>query len=164
MSFISILSDGLRNIVAGLGTSRDKSSASEYVYSPLSRSQILQAYRSNWLPRKIVNIPAHDATREWRSWNTGKEEISEIEDLERRFFVQSKVKRAMVLARLMGGSALYYGVKGNTNVSEELDLESVSKDSLEYLVPLTYGQALPRWRLRPTRSIPISAFRSSTRS
>lgn len=143
MSFISSLTDGLRNMVAGLGTSRDKSSASEYVYSPLERNQIISAYRSNWLPRKIVNIPAHDATREWRCWNTGKEEISEIEETEKRFGIQAKVKKALVLARLLGGSALYYGVNGDSSISEELDLESIKADSLAYVIPLNMDQVSP---------------------
>ena len=109
MNIAATFFDGLRNVIARLGTDRDKASGSEYFYAPLTRTQIIGAYRSAWLPRKIVDIPAEDATRKWRTWNATKEQITAIEAVEQRFDIRAKVRRAMILARLTGGAAIYFG-------------------------------------------------------
>ena len=57
------LSDGLMNLVANLGTDRDKAAGSFYAPAIIADDQLINAYRTAWLPRKIVDIPANDAVR-----------------------------------------------------------------------------------------------------
>ena len=60
--------DRLVNLVSALGTAKDKSTASAYYFRELDPSQIIAAYRSDWIARKVVDIPAFDMVREGRNW------------------------------------------------------------------------------------------------
>ena len=71
--------DSLRNLVANLGTARDKASHSQYGVPVLSDFEATNAYRGSWLPRKIVDIPAMDATRNWRNWHAEADDVSALE-------------------------------------------------------------------------------------
>lgn len=62
-----------------LGTSRDKAAHTTYAVRALTDQDLLAAYRSSWLPRKIVDIQAQDAIRRWRNWNADKTQISALE-------------------------------------------------------------------------------------
>lgn len=99
--------DGLTNILANLGTSRDKASASRYVANSLTPNELLDMYRSSWVAAKIVDAPAEDATRKWRKWRAPVEQISKIEELENALKVQQVMQKAMTAARLWGGAAVY---------------------------------------------------------
>lgn len=103
--------DGLVNVVASLGTARDKAAHSAYVYSALSYDQLLASYRSAWLPRAIVDIPAKDATRKWRAWQANADQISAIDKVEKRLQIQNIVLQGLTAARLYGGAAIYIGTK-----------------------------------------------------
>ena len=130
------LFDGLRNLIANLGTGRDKAEASEYVFTPMTRQQILAAYRSAWLPKKIVQIPAQDATRAWRQWSADDDQVKALEDAEKALKLQLKVERAIRMARLFGGSAIYMGLK-DRNPAAPVEIESLTQDCIEYLTVLS---------------------------
>lgn len=125
--------DNLQNLISGLGTYKDKTVATQYVFVPLLVPQLEAAYRGDWIARKVVDIPAQDATRMWREWQAEDDQITKIEDLERDLDIQGKVNRAMTLARLYGGSALILGVDGAGSEKEELDPERVTLDSLKFV-------------------------------
>ncbi|WP_442596321.1 anti-CBASS protein Acb1 family protein [Parapusillimonas sp. JC17] len=99
--------DGLVNVVANLGTPRDKAAHSQYVHALLTPQQLLDAYRNAWLARAIVDYPAEDATRKWRTWRAKADQITKIERLEKALGLQRLVQDAMVAARLYGGAAIY---------------------------------------------------------
>lgn len=99
--------DSLKNVVANLGTSRDKAASSQYCFVEQTDEQLIAAYRGAWLPRAIVDIPAEDATRKWRQWKAEAEQISAIEALESRLGVSRRIEAALKMARLLGGAALY---------------------------------------------------------
>ncbi len=128
--------DGLRNVLGNIMTDRDKASASAYFFSPLTQDQLHAAYRGSWLPRKIVNIPAFDATRKWREWSATKDQISAIEAEEKRLDVRGKIRRALISARLRGGAALLIG-DGSPNPELPLNLERIRKGGIKYLTVLT---------------------------
>lgn len=101
------LADGLTNVVANLGTPRDKSFHTTYTPEFFSADDLTSAYRTSWLAAAICDYPAEDATRKWRSWRAEAEQISRIEALERQLGLKTKVQAALVTARLLGGSAIY---------------------------------------------------------
>lgn len=103
----TFINDGLSNIVANLGTNRDKAAHTTYVDNFLSDYDLNTVYRQSWVARDGVNFPAEDATRNWRNWRAEKEQISKIEALESELGLQSKMLRALKMARLYGGSAIY---------------------------------------------------------
>lgn len=126
------LRDRLANLVSGLGTAKDKVSSSVHLLSILSPDEIEAAYRSDWISRKIVDVPALDETREWRDWQAKDDQIEAIEAEESRHGLQRKVLAARKLARLQGGSALYLGILGD-EPSEPLDLNRIKKGGLSYV-------------------------------
>lgn len=126
--------DTLRNLVSGLGTSKDKSVANVYVTRELTPEEMIAMYRGDGFARKLVDIPAKDSTKNWRDWKATKEQIESIEAVEKKPTVKlaASVCYAKQMARLFGGSILYFAVKGQ-NPATPLDLEKVRKDSLQYV-------------------------------
>ena len=76
--------DGLRNIVANLGTDRDKAAHSHYYNTTIADDQLVAMYRTSAIARNVVDLPAEDATREWREWQADAVQISAIEAEEMR--------------------------------------------------------------------------------
>lgn len=107
MGAIRNIFDGLSNIVANLGTARDKSAHTTYVDTFLDAHTLNTIYRQSWVARDGVNFPAEDATRNWRNWRAEADQISKIEALESELGLQVKLQRALKMARLYGGAALY---------------------------------------------------------
>lgn len=127
-----LTSDTLVNLVSGLGTVRDKSTAAAFGLVLLDKGQIDNAYRADWIARKIVDIPAFDETREWRDWQAEKDEIEKIEAEEARLGLQAKVAKARTLSRLYGGSAIFIGT-GDADTMSELRPERVGRGGIKYL-------------------------------
>jgi phage-related protein (TIGR01555 family) len=126
-----LTTDTLVNLMSGLGGLRDKSTGAAYALNLLDKMQLDAAYRGDWIARKIVDVPAFDETREWRDWQAEKPQIELLEQEEARLAVQPKVAKARKLARLYGGSALYFGTIGNP--AEPLTIDRVGKGGLVYL-------------------------------
>lgn len=124
--------DSLQNLITGLGTSKDKMQGTQFVFSELSKGQLEAAYRSDWIARKVIDIPAQDSTREWRAWQSDKADIGDLEKLEKTLYLQRKVKTALQKARLYGGAALLMGVD-NGSLDKELIPEKVQKDQLKFV-------------------------------
>lgn len=129
------VNDSLTNLVSGLGTDRDKTIATSYTVRLLSKVDLDNAYRGDWIARKIVDIPAKDATREWRSWQAEADQITLLEAEEKRLKLQDRVKQGLIKARLYGGSAIVIGVKNATNDqwAKELTPETIKQGGLLYL-------------------------------
>ena len=136
MSVIQYVGDGLRNLVANIGTPRDKASHNFYALPLLTPEDALNAYRGAWLPRKIVDIPALDATRNWRGWQADGDQISAIESEETRLGVNCKVLEAMTKARLFGGAAIYIGT-GDKDPSKPLNPDAIKQGGIKHLNVLT---------------------------
>lgn len=127
-----LTSDTLVNLISGLGTVRDKSTGAAYALTFLDKMALDNAYRGDWIARKIVDVPAFDETREWRDWQAEKPQIEAIEAEEARHSVQRKVAQARKLARLYGGSVIFIGT-GDANPLAPLVPEQVNKGGLKYL-------------------------------
>ena len=102
MAKVTRLYDGLSNVLANLGTRRDKAALSHYEAQSLTTQELLNAYRHAWLPRKLVDLPAGDATRSWREWDD-----EAVAELEHKLQVKQAVKHALIDARLYGDSAIW---------------------------------------------------------
>jgi phage-related protein (TIGR01555 family) len=131
--------DSLTNLVSRMGTGRDKAAGGYYAFATLSDEELLNAYRTAWLPRKIVDIPAFDAVRAWRDWQAEGAQIEPIEAEENRLNVRGKVFEAKIKARLWGGAAIHIGT-GDANLAEPLDIERIGKAGIKYLTVLSRRQ------------------------
>lgn len=106
--------DGLANALTGAGTTIDRAVHLHYRLTLTDPVQLESSYRSSWLARKIVNIPAEDITAQWRQWQASADDITALEAAEKRFQVQHKVRRALILGRLFGGGAIIMGLRDGT--------------------------------------------------
>lgn len=129
--------DSLRALVAGLGDPmRDKMASASYYMHMLGDEELAAIYRSNWLGRKIVEIPAMDAVRKGRNWQAEQDQIEAIETEETRLGYWPKLLQAQTFARLWGGAAIYIGTK-DSDLSAPLEPERIGKDGITYLTVLS---------------------------
>jgi len=128
--------DSLTSLVSRMGTDRDKAATTFYAHTVLTDEQLIAAYSTAWLPRKIVDIPALDACRKWRDWQARKPQIEAIEEEEKRLNVKGKILEAAKKGRLFGGAAVYIGT-GDANPAEPLDVERIKKGGVRYLNVIT---------------------------
>jgi phage-related protein (TIGR01555 family) len=122
--------DGLRNLVSGVGTAKDKATAWRYVFERLDEQQIHAMYTSDWLARKIVDIVPEDMTREWRIWQS--ERAEDYYKAERQLRIRTRIQEALTLARLDGGAALLIG-DGASDPTKPLDVERIKAGGIKYL-------------------------------
>ena len=140
--------DGLENVVAGLGTDRDKRSYSVWADPRiLTRQELENMYRGSWLAKKIVNAVADDMTREWLHVTFDGEELgTTIEQAEKRFALKRKTNEALKWSRLYGGAVIIIGTR-DRNLAKPLDVKNVRKGDLRYL------HVVDRWRVSPAGSL-----------
>lgn len=136
MGVVRFLSDKLVNFVANLGTERDKAAGSFYAPVLLTDEQLLNAYRGAWFPRKVVDIPAKDATRRWRAWQANKQQIEKIEAEEKRLQVKARTMEALIKARLWGGAAIFIGT-GDIDTSKPLVPDRIKAGGIKYLTVMS---------------------------
>lgn len=104
---VRMVGDTLQNLVSGLGVwGKDKSASRAFSLHVMDRREIEAAYRGDWIARNIINIPAFDMTRAWRTPQIPKAKLTAFAEEERRLGVRAKVKKAIWWARLFGGSGL----------------------------------------------------------
>jgi phage-related protein (TIGR01555 family) len=129
--------DSLRSVVSGLGDPmRDKMALTTYGFQMLDEAQIANIYRSNWMGRKAVDIPALDAVRKGRDWQAKQEQIELIEAEQNRLGFWKKLLQALKKARLWGGAAIYIGT-GDNDLMSPLDPARVRKGGIRYLTVLS---------------------------
>lgn len=125
--------DGLQSAIHAMGdTSRDKLASSRYSGARLEEAEIQNIYESNWMGKRLVEIPAKDAIRNWRIWQCCPKQMTSIERTEKRLDVQGKVLWCKILARLLGGAAIFIGT-GDADVSKPLEPSRLGRDGLRYL-------------------------------
>lgn len=132
--------DSLQNLIAGLGGTSDKSIHSRFVAPLVTGADVLNAYRSSWIARKIVDIVPEDMTREWRAWQAEDDQITAIEVEEKRLKIRAKITDAYRWARLFGGAAVILGADTG-KPTEPLVADGVKKGGLRYI------HVVPRSRL-----------------
>ncbi|MFN4161096.1 MAG: anti-CBASS protein Acb1 family protein [Stenotrophomonas sp.] len=132
MGKLAQIKDGLVNLVANLGTPRDKAAASFYGLPVLTEADATNAYCGTWLARKVIDIPAMDSCRKWRGWSADQAQISAIEAEEKRLGLQQKMLEALTRARLAGGAALYIGT-GHADPMQPLKPETIGKGGIKHI-------------------------------
>lgn len=145
-------SDGFANFLAGLGVGNPKHGANTYVLE-CSQVDLEVAYRSSTWFGKIVDIPADDATRGWRSWQAEDDQIELIEAEEKRLNAKQKLHQALIWSRLYGGAVIIPGgLPGRTDTA--LRPDSIKKGSIRFLTVLHKHEINPQGIIRD----PLSEF------
>lgn len=138
---ITRLRDGLANVVSRLGTRSDKARWDTYVAYDAPAEEIDAAFRTTWL-RKICEIPALDATREWRAWQAEDAQIEAIEKEENRLGLRTKLCEALTWARKDGGAIILMGGLPGLP-SSPVNIEAVKIGDLKYLTVIERDQISP---------------------
>ena len=102
------LIDGFKNIIKGLGTSKDARMNTYYAQgSRIDQITANNLYVYNWMARKVVDIPIDDATRKWRNLLIpDADKKKEIEEALKKFEVKNKINQAYKWARVFGGAVI----------------------------------------------------------
>ena len=129
--------DSLTNMVANLGTQRDTRTHNHFGFQFISQYELDAAYQSNWIARRIVDVPNEDATREWRTFNGA--EAQEIAQEEKRLGLQQLYQTASCWSDLYGGAGMI--MITNQDLAKPLRIDKIKKGDLFKFV------VLDRWDL-----------------
>lgn len=134
---INVVKDGFKNILKGLGGSKDARMYNDYQMGLKINQQLANTiYVYNWLAAKVVDIPIDDATRKWRNiLIADPKKKEEIEELLKDFDVKSKVNLASKWARVFGGSVILAIIEGDDQ-EEPLDIDKIRPDTLKNFIVL----------------------------
>lgn len=146
---VGLLSDGFANPISALGAFNEKQGANSYVASAMAENPYMldMAYNGSTWYSKILEIPADDATREWRTWKGTSDQVKRIEETEKKFQIRSKVRQAIVMARHRGGAVIVIGGLPGMN-STELNMNRVQKDSIKYVNVVSRDEITPNGVVR----------------
>ncbi len=136
--------DGLTNVISGLGTRKAKDPYTRLGYDgTLDRAELEDFYRCYWIS-KAIDIKPWDMTREWRTFSGDDitpDQIKLIEEEERKVDVAGDFRTALKWSSLYGGGAIVMHIDGHGDMSEELDVEKIKRGQLNRLSPVD------RWEL-----------------
>lgn len=130
------LNDGLTNVLTGAGTSIDRRMAGHWTTPAYSRDEIFNSYRTSWVMRRAIDLPAKDMTRMGRHWQIKADDIGKIDEAERKIGLWAKLRQALIYGRL-GGGAIIMGGPGKTDE----EMPKVGLGGLRYM------HVLSRWHM-----------------
>lgn len=127
----AVTRDGLVNVASGLGTLKAKRSHNFFSYSGFGDWQQLDAaYQTNWLARQIVDVPAEDMCREWRTLKT--DTADDIRAEEDRLMIPMMVQEASTWSGLYGGAGILM-ITGQ-DLTKPLNVNRVRKGDLKRVI------------------------------
>lgn len=136
----TVLQDGLENIIANLGTNKDKRANSRFVNNKMlsldgSQQELNALYRTDWLGGKVVDIIPNDMTREWRSFigDIEPETVKILEDEENRLALSEAFNEAHKWARLYGTAFIIINVDDGQLPEKPLKMEAIKKGGLKHI-------------------------------
>lgn len=135
MSPLTWIADRMVDLVTGLGGIRDRTTTQVFSgMNLISPAELEVMYRNDWLAGKIVDIIPQDMIRAGRQWQANKDQITAIENYEKLPSINMwpKLREALVRSRVMGGSALFIGIK-DADPSSELRVDEIGPGDLQYL-------------------------------
>lgn len=126
--------DSLTSLVSGMGNvQRDKLASTTYSYVELTDEQLTNAYRNSWVAKRLVEVPAMDAIKNWRVWQTDNDSLNALEQYEDKLSIRQKLLQTIIASRALGGAGLYIGTK-DQDLLQSLDASKIKKDGLSYLI------------------------------
>lgn len=145
--------DGFQNFEAALGLgANNQMASSHYGLNPLTRNRAeLEAmYRSSWIVRQAVSVPADDMTRagiEFFGLGEGGDKVERdplvLQNMLDRLDVWGKLASTIRWARLYGGALAVILIEGQ-DLTQPLDPNTITKGQFKGLLPID------RWALTPS--------------
>lgn len=134
--------DAFSNLAARLGyASGNLLEATNYENTRLTRDfqLLVTLYRSNWLTRKIIDLPAEDMLKNWYQVvsDMSPDQLDKLQKVERRTKTRAGILQGLKWGRLFGGGACIIIIKGHEDrLDTPLDLADVMPGSYKGLIPL----------------------------
>jgi len=124
-----VLSDVYESQLTGIGGVKDP--LRRYSFSRLGAitpREIDALFREDWLTRKIVEVVADDATREWIIFKSDNAKVNKkLKDELKRLQVKRKVRQANLLGRLYGAGIIIPAfTDGSGAISRKVNLQNVT--------------------------------------
>ena len=132
------------NAKNNFGGSKDPMTGTSYYRErSLTRQELEALFVQDWLAKRVVNIPASDATRKWISLTSGNDNklALAVEKEFSRLKIKNKVTEAIRLGRLHGGALMLVGAFDG----QETDMPLRKIRSVEF------ADSVDRWQVFPQR-------------
>lgn len=139
--------DGYSNAAAFLGDDSPLIASGTFQQNELTHNyQLLTAmYRSNWICKRIIDMPADDMTRAWYqlSSDISEEQQDEFKRLEARHSIKQEIANAIRWARLYGGSMAVMIIRGDEDhLDEPLDYDLLLPGCFQGLLVVDRAQGI----------------------
>ena len=141
-----IRADGLQNVLIGMGTGRDKGQYTKTTATVFLAQEELENLYGEWLPRRIVDIYADQATRKGFKVLFGgdgvrAEEVQGIEQTIEDLYILEHLNLAAKNARLYGGACLLLFIDDGRPAYMPVDKRNIRR--IEEI------ECLDRWQIAP---------------
>jgi len=133
--------DGLSNALVGMGGASVRRAGDHYTFAKTDPHQLETMYRSDWMCRKAVDIPADDMTQEWREWQASDRQITALENAEKDLQLKTAVKTALKYSRLYGGGAVIAYTADNAAMP--LTADKLPRGGLKRVIPVAGHNLTP---------------------
>lgn len=145
----SLRVDGLANALTGMGTSRDKSRYTTAQPIVFLAQEELEALYGEWLPRRIVDIYAEQATRKgfkvlFGGEGAKAEEVAGIEQVIEDMYILENFMLASKNSRLYGGAVILLYIDDGRAADQPVDKTKIYK--------VEGMEVLDRWQIAPVIS------------
>lgn len=119
--------DSFKNAASGFGGQYDPINRLSYnISSTLSKGDIETLYRYDWISRKIIETIPDDAIRKWIDIHMPDEVlVRDVQEKIKSLKGTTKIKQAMINARLYGGAVIIPGIFDGNPPIEPLDMNSI---------------------------------------
>ena len=141
-----VRADGLQNVLIGMGTGRDKAQYTKTTATIFLAQEELENLYGEWLPRRIVDIYADQATRKGFKVLFGgdgvrAEEVQGIEQVIEDLYILEHLNLAAKNARLYGGACLLLFIDDGRPAYMPVDKRNIRR--IEDI------ECLDRWQIAP---------------
>jgi phage-related protein (TIGR01555 family) len=146
MSEGGLRADGLQNVLIGMGTGRDKSQYTKTTATVFLTQEELENLYGEWLPRRIIDIYADQATRKGFKVLFGgdgvrAEEVQGIEQIIEELYILENLNLAAKNSRLYGGACLLLYIDDGRPAYMPVDKRNIRR--VEEI------ECLDRWQIAP---------------
>lgn len=147
------LFNAIKNYASALGTRFDQASHRQYdANKRLDHRLLTSIYRSEWLAGKVVDIPAKDMIRPWRTFSDDQAgNVDKYKQAEKRYRLKSKFLEAVIWSRLYGGSIIiptYGNAVTEEDLAQPFDINKMRPGTLLGFTVLSQPQLEPEGRER----------------
>lgn len=138
--------DGLVNALTGMGTARDKSQYTTSTPLIFLGQEELENLYAEWIPKRIVDIVAEQATRKgfkvlFGGEGAAAEEVTGVEQIIEDLYILENLSLVSKNARLFGGAVILLYIDDGRKADQPVDYKNIR--SIEGM------EVLDRWQIAP---------------